>query len=263
MSVTASTLPSWAASPPLPGAAGLLSALAAAFSRAVAPPRALAAVPSATNGREAGIVRAVEGRDLAEERALCERARAGDRAALGALLRRHGPTLYRSVLLPKLGSEALAQDALGETYARVVERIQQFQWQNCGFYPWLRVVGMRIAIDTIRSRRRETLFDPDDLAREAEAAERALSQAAEPDVYERQDLAEARARVEGALARINPRYATAIRLRVLEERSREEVAATLGVTVPTFDVVLHRALGALKKALTTGDASNDREKGHG
>ena len=36
---------------------------------------------------------------------------------------------------------------------------------------------------------------------------------------------------------------------MLEERSREEVATALGVTISTFDVVLHRALGALKKAL--------------
>src|SRR5271170_3723041 len=53
--------------------------------------------------------------DLDAERALCERAHAGDRAALGQVLRRHGPMIYRAVLLPRLGSEALAQDALAET----------------------------------------------------------------------------------------------------------------------------------------------------
>ena len=41
------------------------------------------------------------------------------------------------------------------------------------------------------------------------------------------------------------------------------VAATLGVTVATFDVVLHRSLNALKKALTksSGDASAEPEAG--
>ncbi len=58
--------------------------------------------------------------------------------------------------------------------------------------------------------------------------------------------------MEGALAKLNPRYASAIRLRVLEERSREEVATTLGVSVATFDVVLHRAMTSLKKALAGG-----------
>jgi RNA polymerase sigma-70 factor (ECF subfamily) len=190
--------------------------------------------------------------DLEAERLACERAKAGDRAALGALLRRYGPTLYRAVLLPRLGSEAAAQDALAETYARVVERFAQFEWQGAGFYPWLRVVGMRIAIDQLRARKRESLFDPDDLEREIDRAERDPRELVDVELAERRDLADARARVEAALARLNARYAQAIRLRVLEERPRDEVARELGVTVSTFDVVLHRALGALRKALGDG-----------
>jgi RNA polymerase sigma-70 factor (ECF subfamily) len=203
-----------------------------------------------------GIVRrvAVARPDLDAERALCDRAHAGDRAALGQILRRHGPVLFRSVLLPRLGSDAAAQDALAETYARVVERFHQFQWQTAGVYPWLRVVALRIALDALRARKRETLFEPDDLEREIDASERDPSQVGEAELCEKRDLADARARVEAALGKLNPRYAQAIRLRVLEERSREEVAATLGVTVATFDVVLHRALGSLKKSLANGRA---------
>ena len=57
---------------------------------------------------------------LEAERLLCERAAQGDRLALGQLLRKYGPALYRAVLLPRLGSDAAAQDALAETYARVI-----------------------------------------------------------------------------------------------------------------------------------------------
>ena len=188
--------------------------------------------------------------DLEAERLTCERAHAGDRAAMGELLRKYGPILYRAVLLPRLGSEAVAQDALAETYARVVERFDRFQWQSCGFYPWLRVVGMRIALDILRSKRRELLFDPDDLQREIDASETDLTGRGEVELCEKRDLADARARVEEGMKALNPRYAQAIRLRVLEERSREEVAGTLGVTVATFDVVLHRAMSALKKVLS-------------
>lgn len=193
--------------------------------------------------------------DLEAERTLCERAHAGDRAALGQLLRRHGPSLYRAVLLPRLGSDASAQDALAETYARVVERFHQFQWQSSGVYPWLRVVALRIALDVLRARKRETLYQPEDLEREIDAADRDPAQGGDVELSDRRDLADARARVEAALARLNPRYASAIRLRVLEERSREEVAERLGVSVATFDVVLHRALGSLKKALASGQAA--------
>jgi len=182
------------------------------------------------------------------ERSLCERAKGGDKVALGKLLRTYGPILYRSVLLPRLGSEAIAQDALAETYARVVERFDQYEWQDCGVYPWLRVVALRIALDILRSRKRESLFEPDDLAREIERAE---PSAAGPDVevLEARDLEAARSRVEAALKTLNPRYERAIRLRILEERPREEVARALEVSVSTFDVVLHRALTALKKAI--------------
>jgi RNA polymerase sigma-70 factor (ECF subfamily) len=200
--------------------------------------------------------------DLETEREQCERAQAGDRAALGALLRKHGPMLYRAVLLPRLGSDAMAQDALAETYARVIERFHQFQWQPCGVYPWLRVVAMRIALDQLRARKRESLYEPDDLEREIDASERDMSRSGDAELCEKRDLADARSRVQAALEKINPRYAQAIRLRVLEERSREEVASTLGVTVATFDVVLHRALGSLKKVLAANDAtSGEREVG--
>ncbi len=202
---------------------------------------------------------AVARTDLEAERTLCERAHAGDRAALGQILRQHGPVLYRAVLLPRLGSQAAAQDALAETYARVVERFHQFTWQGTGVYPWLRVVAMRIALDALRARRRETLFEPDDLEREIDASERQQSRTGDVELSEKRDLADARARVDAALGKLNPRYAMAIRLRVLEERTRDEVAATLGVTVSTFDVVLHRALASLKKALASGLAGAKEE----
>jgi len=183
------------------------------------------------------------------ERQLVVRAQAGDRAALGTLLAKHGPGLYRAVLLPRLGSEAAAHDALGETYAKVVERIGQFTWQGVGFYPWLRTVALRVALDALRKRKRTVLWEPEDVDREldAQATTTPLDQA----LSDRRDRAEAQARVEAALGRINPRYARAVRLRVLEERPREEVASTLEVTPATFDVLLHRAIAALRKALET------------
>lgn len=187
--------------------------------------------------------------ELEAERALVERARAGERDALGALLRRHGPRLYRSVLLPRLGSAAAAEDALSRTYVKVLERFDQFTWQAVGVYPWLRVVALRVALDSIRGRKRELLFEPADLEREIDQAER---EAREAEALERHDLQCAKERVQALLARINPRYADAIRLRVLEERSRDEAAQSLGVSVATFDVVLHRAMAALRKALSEG-----------
>jgi RNA polymerase sigma-70 factor (ECF subfamily) len=156
--------------------------------------------------------------------------------------------LFRSVLLPRLGSAAAAEEALGATYMKVVERFDQFTWQSLGVYPWLRVVALRVALDQLRARKREVLFEPSDVEREIDAAAR---DERDVEAIEAHDLAVARQRVETLLGRLNPRYATAIRVRVLEERSRDEAARTLGVSVTTFDVVLHRAMAALKKALAS------------
>ncbi len=193
------------------------------------------------------MVARMEGADLEAERLLVAKAQSGDRTAMGELLRRYGGPLDATVLLPRLGSEAAAKDALAETYAKVVERIDRFQWQNVGFYPWLRTVALRVALDALRARKRTVLWEAEDLQREVDASQTTtpLDQA----VQERRDREAAKAKVEAALGQIHERYARAIRMRVIEERPREEVAAELGVTPATFDVLLHRATAALRKAL--------------
>jgi RNA polymerase sigma factor (sigma-70 family) len=140
----------------------------------------------------------------------------------------------------------------------VVERFHQYEWQDCGVYPWLRVVALRIALDTLRGKKKESLFSPDDVAREIDKTA-TDDDSPDVDVLEAQDRSAAKARVEGALQSINPRYERAIRLRLLEERSREDVAKELGVTVATFDVVLHRAVSALKKTLHAKDEAQAKE----
>ena len=184
---------------------------------------------------------------LERERLLVVRAHSGDRTAVGELLSTYGPALYRTVLLPRLGSEASARDALSEVYARVIERIHQFSWQNVGFYPWLRVVALRVALDQLRARKRLVLWEPQDVEREVDAAQ--TSTPVDEKLAQHRDRQAARAKVEQALGKINPRYARAIRLRVLEEMPREDVARELGVTPATFDVVLHRAMQAMRKIL--------------
>lgn len=193
------------------------------------------------------------------EQALVASAKEGDRRALGVLLTRFGPTLYRSVLLPRLGNPSIAEQALGDTYARVVERITAFEWHGSGFYPWLRTVALHVAIDILRARRREVLFEPEDLWREAEAAEHDSERESMTEALaERRDLEVARSKLAAALDAIHPRYAAAIRLRIIEERSREQVASQLDVSTATFDVILHRAMTALRKVIAGTDPKRGR-----
>jgi RNA polymerase sigma-70 factor (ECF subfamily) len=181
------------------------------------------------------------------ERRLVDRARAGDTVAMGEILATHGPSLYRTVLLPRLGSEAAAKDALSEVYERAIARFDRFTWQDVGVWPWLRVVAMRVALDQLRARRRLLLWEAEDIERELDAAHEAAS--ADLEFSERREREEARARIDDALSRIHPRYARAIRLRILDGNSREDVARALEVTPATFDVILHRAMQAMRKAI--------------
>jgi RNA polymerase sigma factor (sigma-70 family) len=196
--------------------------------------------------------------ELEAERVLVERAQAGDRQALGAILRQYGPLAFRSVLLPRLGSREAAEEALGVLYERVIERIGQFQWQGRGIYPWLRTVAFHIAMDALRAKKRELLFEPEDLERTIDDASRNAEDRGDPRLVAREDQEEAREKLERALEKLHHRYKVAIRLRVLEERPREEVARELGVSVATFDVVLHRAMNALRKELGAASEAGRR-----
>ncbi len=201
---------------------------------------------------------------LADEQVLVARAQKGERGALGELLRRFGPDIYRTVLLPRLGNPMVAEQALADTYARVVERLGQFEWQGVSFRAWLRTVALHVALDLLRAHRREVLFVPDDLEREVQDAERGAATESPADAFERHaERAAVRRRLEAALLAMNPRYAEAIRLRIIDEVPREEVARQLGIKPATFDVLLHRAVAALRKALTASDCGADRRPAGG
>ena len=87
------------------------------------------------------------------------------------------------------------------------------------------------------------------MARAIERAEQELEGGIDDKLCEKRDLERARARLQHAMAGINERYQKAIRSRILEDRSRAECAAELGVSLATFDVVLHRALKSLKRTI--------------
>jgi RNA polymerase sigma-70 factor (ECF subfamily) len=112
------------------------------------------------------------------------------------------------------------------------------------------MVALRIALDQLRARRREVLYQPEDLEREIDRAEREVDGSrGDAATASREDAEDARARLDRALEKLNPRYKLAIVRRVIEEKTREDAARELNVTVATFDVVLHRAMTALRKEL--------------
>ncbi|MBS2032857.1 MAG: sigma-70 family RNA polymerase sigma factor [Deltaproteobacteria bacterium] len=171
------------------------------------------------------------------------RARKGDMRAWGELYDALAPPLFSQVLLPRLGVRAAAEEALSETFRVALERLRDFDGRVSLFF-WLARIAMNQANDVHRERARTGKA----LAGYANLLGPLQDPPKDPlDQLEHQrELAKLRARIDGVLAAINPRYRQAIELRLLQDRTRQECAAALECTVPTFDVVLLRSLRAFR-----------------
>ena len=165
----------------------------------------------------------------------------GDRAAFATLYGWYGDLLYRQAILPRLPIPELAEDCLRETFRTALEKIDTFRLENRSIFFWLRRIAVNKAIDIHRRHRRD-----ERLADQVQAEDAAIGAA--PDRPDRGlEVEDTRRMVESSLSNLNARYAKALRMRLIEDRTREECAADLGVSVGNFDVILHRAAKAFRK----------------
>lgn len=183
----------------------------------------------------------------AEEKALIDAARTGDRDALRMLLDRVSRPLYSAVILPRVGNAADAEDILRDTLLRAMERLDTFHWTAAGIFPWLRQIAIHLVIDHVRRNQRRDRLE-ERYERQAADVMPLHHAGAEEMLIDQQERAVSMRMMESAMGELNERYRRAIELRLLEERSREDCAAAMNVTVGNFDVILHRALAALRKA---------------
>lgn len=166
----------------------------------------------------------------------------GDRAAFATLYGWYGELIYRQAILPRLPIPELAEDCLRETFRTALEKIASFRLENRSIFFWLRRIAVNKAIDTYRRYKR------DERLAEALQQDPGVPMAAPPPRPDRGlEVEDLKRQVEAALSNLNARYARALRLRLIEERGREECAEILGVTVGNFDVILHRATKAFRK----------------
>jgi RNA polymerase sigma-70 factor (ECF subfamily) len=182
---------------------------------------------------------------LAQERAQIEQAQAGDHDALKPILKRYGPVLFSGVILPRLGNEADAEDVLRDTMMAAIDRIQTFRWKDRSIYFWMRQIALNKIIDVHRKRQRgDRLVNA--LAAEA-AVDPPYGEQADEALIAAQERKINRERITRTLKALNPRYAEAIRLRLMEELPRRNCAARMGVTLGTFDVLFFRSVKSFRK----------------
>ncbi|HEU5055287.1 MAG TPA: RNA polymerase sigma factor [Kofleriaceae bacterium] len=172
-------------------------------------------------------------------------AQAGNLDAMRPILESYAAPLYATVILPRLGDAATAEDVLRDTFTTAIEKIEQFRWTGKSIYVWLRQIAVNKVYDVHRRSKRSVQL-ADAMAKEMpqatqpEAAADAMLIAAEEQVQNRE-------RIGHAMRALSERYRTAIQLRLIDELPREECARRMNVTTGTFDVVLFRAVRAFRK----------------
>jgi RNA polymerase sigma factor (sigma-70 family) len=183
--------------------------------------------------------------ELEEEQRQVEEAQAGNLDAMRPILERYAQPLYGTVILPRLGDAASAEDVLRDTLATAVEKIRRFTWQGKSIYPWLRQIAINKVYDVHRHTKRSR--------RLADAMVHEVPVETDPDTHADaqliadQERAAHRTRIEDAMGQIADRYRMAIDLRLVQELTREECAKRMNVTIGTFDVLLFRAVRAFRK----------------
>ncbi len=178
---------------------------------------------------------------LEREQVIVDALKNGQREALAELYAWYGDRLFRRVILPRLPQLEKAEDVLATTFARAAERIEQFTHVDRSIFFWLRRIAINLCFDTHRGHQRDRKISSALYKDPAASFGSAL-----PAPSAGLDQQEARELINETLCLINPRYAQALRLRLLEDRDRQECADLLEVTVGNFDVILHRATKAFR-----------------
>jgi RNA polymerase sigma factor (sigma-70 family) len=183
--------------------------------------------------------------ELEEEQRLVEAAQAGNLDAMRPLLDRYAQPLYGTVILPRLGDAASAEDVLRDTLATAVEKISRFTWQGKSIYPWLRQIAINKVYDVHRQSKRSRKL-ADAMVHEV-PVETDPDSHADAQLIADQERRSHRERIDGTLDLLAERYRIAIELRLIQELPREVCARRMSVTIGTFDVLLFRAVRAFRK----------------
>ncbi len=178
-----------------------------------------------------------------DEAALVEQART-DRAAFGELYRRHVGAVH-GYAYRLTGSATQAEDLTSLAFERALRFLPTYRWQPGGIRPWLMRIVANEANGWFRQQARQ----------QRPATQRAMrvlsddgSAGSAEDVLGLDSGADQVA-LRAALASLPDHAREVIGLRYLAGLDADDAAVALGCTKAALAVRLHRALGALRRAL--------------
>ena len=182
------------------------------------------------------------------DRELVERARAGDRAAFGLLVRRHQQAamgVARRLVRDAETARELVQEALLEAYLSL-ERLREPE----RFGGWLCGIARHVCLNHLRAQKPAFSL----------AEELALRTKAAPDPQQLAEEHEERRQLRAAVDGLVPEQGEVVRLFYFERLSAKEVAARLGISVRAVNIRLHRARRLLGEILEPPEGLSAKRK---
>lgn len=177
-------------------------------------------------------------RSQGDDRALAERAKAGDAEAFGALYDRYVDAVYRYAYY-RVRNEADAEDVTSEVFFKALRAMSRYEPRQ-PFLAWLYRIARNTIIDRVRRQRPQVSFED---ALEHPDGDRVV----DPDAgLER--LSDSQA-LRDAIGRLTPLQQDVIILRYLEGLETKEIGRIVGRRDGTVRGIEFRALGALRELL--------------
>ena len=172
------------------------------------------------------------------ELALAEACFTGDRLAQRALWERYKNRMF-GVCLRFAASRQEAEDWLQDAFVRVFRDIDQYRGEG-SLEGWLRRITVRTALQQLQKQRLATeMLDDRQWEQVFQIAEKASGEMQEDDPGQLVML----------LQQLPPGFRAVLNLYVIEERSHEEIARMLSISVGTSKSQLHRAKAFLRRLL--------------
>ena len=177
-------------------------------------------------------------------------AQQGRDAAFRELLRRYERPVF-SLVFRMVRDRDTAEDLAQESFIKVLNNIDRYR-PEFKFSSWLFKIANNVAIDHLRKRTIDTVsLEGSRYATTTAEAESTAIPVASKDqsALEEMESRELGSAIEKAVASLRPEYRSCILLRHVEDRSYEEIAATLDLPLGTVKTYIHRARHELRQAL--------------
>ena len=188
-----------------------------------------------------------------QDRALVDRARAGDIGAFELLVRRYQGWVF-TLAARMLGDRAEAEDMAQEIFLKAYRGLKTFKGAS-RFSTWLYAIASHHCLNHLEARRRRPLLHwpardrPDQAGKDPQAIVDRLADPAPPAdaLLEKADLTRL---VQAELANLTAEHRIILVLRDIQGLSYEQIAETLRLELGTVRSRLHRARMEMRARLT-------------